>query len=290
VIAPLDRAAIIVLSEPGVRVARSQEDRDLVNGVEAGRAVVSIDWVTECIAKDELVDLAEYKITTEEPEALISELAEEDYEMSYSPEPARALPIIERQAIEPSPAPRSAPRNATAGPSRRRGSSKQASTAESVEIIHIKDEEDDDDCVFLDDNPFIRRQMKGRLAKDCPPTPPRTPSTASETYFDSSLRRTSESLTPFPDVEPATPATQARQARRDSTYSDPNTGIITDPDIRKKRIAEDVPEQFQDPFVWLESKLKEWGTSGFKGTIKAFFERVQKEVSHLRSIVDWTIC
>lgn len=61
----LDRAAIVIIPVPGLRVAQTPEQVELVQAVielGGGRAVLSKDWVAECIDQDELVDIEPYRI------------------------------------------------------------------------------------------------------------------------------------------------------------------------------------------------------------------------------------
>jgi hypothetical protein len=62
VIVPLHRASIVVVPEIGIRIASSDHHRQLVEEMDPSRAVISFDWVTECVEREKLLDLNEYKL------------------------------------------------------------------------------------------------------------------------------------------------------------------------------------------------------------------------------------
>jgi hypothetical protein len=51
-----------VVPEIGIRIASSDQHRNLVEESDASRAVISFDWVTECVEQDKLLNLNEYKL------------------------------------------------------------------------------------------------------------------------------------------------------------------------------------------------------------------------------------
>lgn len=63
VIVPLERATIVVLSQRGTIPASNTKYAQLLQQTDEARAVVSLDWVTECIERDELVSLEPYRVT-----------------------------------------------------------------------------------------------------------------------------------------------------------------------------------------------------------------------------------
>jgi hypothetical protein len=69
----IDRAMIVVVPESGRRVAGTDKLATIIANVgeDPWRAVVSINWVTECIAQQRLVELSEYRISTDLNEQLL---------------------------------------------------------------------------------------------------------------------------------------------------------------------------------------------------------------------------
>lgn len=61
-IVPLHRASIVVVPEIGLRMANNDQHRELVEESDPSRAIVSFDWVTDCVEQDRLLDLKEYKL------------------------------------------------------------------------------------------------------------------------------------------------------------------------------------------------------------------------------------
>ena len=55
VIAPFERATIIIINEPGLRIAVKPEHRAAVQQASVRQVVVSIDWVVQCIEADQIV-------------------------------------------------------------------------------------------------------------------------------------------------------------------------------------------------------------------------------------------
>jgi hypothetical protein len=62
VIVSLQRASFVVVPEIGIRIASSDRHRDLVEESDPSRAVISFDWVTDCVEQDKLLNLNEYKL------------------------------------------------------------------------------------------------------------------------------------------------------------------------------------------------------------------------------------
>jgi hypothetical protein len=62
VIVPLHRASIVVVPEIGIRIAPSDHHQQLVEESDPSRAVISFDWVTNCVEQDRLLNLTEYKL------------------------------------------------------------------------------------------------------------------------------------------------------------------------------------------------------------------------------------
>jgi hypothetical protein len=59
---PLHRASYVIVPEMNLRVATNDEHRRLVNDPDTSRAVVSFDWVTDCVEQDRLIGLEGYKL------------------------------------------------------------------------------------------------------------------------------------------------------------------------------------------------------------------------------------
>jgi hypothetical protein len=62
IIVPLRRASFVVVPEIGIRIASSDHHQQLVEESDPSRAVISFDWVTECVEQEKLLDLNEYKL------------------------------------------------------------------------------------------------------------------------------------------------------------------------------------------------------------------------------------
>jgi hypothetical protein len=62
IIVPLHRASFVVVPEIEIRIASSDHHRQLVEESDPSRAVISFDWVTECVEQDKLLNLDEYKL------------------------------------------------------------------------------------------------------------------------------------------------------------------------------------------------------------------------------------
>jgi hypothetical protein len=62
IMVPLHRASYIIIPEMNLRVASSDEHRRLINDPDISRAVVSFDWVTDCVEQDRLIGLEGYKL------------------------------------------------------------------------------------------------------------------------------------------------------------------------------------------------------------------------------------
>jgi len=61
-IVPLHRASIVVVPEKGVKDASTVWIQRLVEEADPSRVVVSLDWVTDCLAWDQLLELETYRI------------------------------------------------------------------------------------------------------------------------------------------------------------------------------------------------------------------------------------
>jgi hypothetical protein len=62
IIVPLHRASFVVVPEIGIRIASSDHHQQLVEESDPSRAVISFDWVTNCVEQDKLLNLTEYKL------------------------------------------------------------------------------------------------------------------------------------------------------------------------------------------------------------------------------------
>ena len=62
IIVPLHRASFVVVPEIGIRIASSDHHRQLVEESDPSRAVISFDWITDCVEQEKLLDLNEYKL------------------------------------------------------------------------------------------------------------------------------------------------------------------------------------------------------------------------------------
>jgi hypothetical protein len=62
IIVPLHRASFVVVPEIEIRIASSDHHRQLVEESDPSRAVISFDWITDCVEQEKLLDLNEYKL------------------------------------------------------------------------------------------------------------------------------------------------------------------------------------------------------------------------------------
>ena len=62
IMVPLHRASFVVVPEIGIRIASNDQHRHLVEESDASRALISFDWITDCVEREKLLDLNEYKL------------------------------------------------------------------------------------------------------------------------------------------------------------------------------------------------------------------------------------
>lgn len=61
-IVPLHRASIVVVPEQGVRTPSTVLIRRLVEEADPSRVIVSLDWISDCLALDQLLDVGTYRL------------------------------------------------------------------------------------------------------------------------------------------------------------------------------------------------------------------------------------
>lgn len=198
------------MPDSGVKEANTPELKALIEEVGDYQAMVSIDWITQCIEEDERVSLDHFRITlpsakpapvevdmpesvdrsvlVEEPEQILEAIAEpiapcsvetaHTVKVEARPAPSRpnptSIPIrLPSSTLERSRTPSYGAQcqNAIAGPSRSRQSTAPR------EVIKIEDDDDDDDCIVLDylqPKPTTKR-TRAALGRNYPLAPPQTP-------------------------------------------------------------------------------------------------------------------
>jgi len=97
VITPLEQATFIIAPIRGSRLVEEPDMQDLVRDIDMGRAVLSVEWVEQCIDEDTLVAIDSYRVTYPGVELVSEELNELHEETSP--------PIILSRLPSPSPPP-----------------------------------------------------------------------------------------------------------------------------------------------------------------------------------------
>lgn len=96
---PLDQATFIIMPIRGVRTVEDLDMQELVKEIDAGRAVLSVEWVEQCIDEDTLVAIEPYQIILPN-EVLKEELHEESFS---SPDRHISMPEPQAPSILPPP-------------------------------------------------------------------------------------------------------------------------------------------------------------------------------------------
>jgi len=98
VLTALEQATFIIAPIRGSRVVEDPEMQDLVRDIDMGRAVLSVEWVEQCIDENTLVAIDNYRVTLPGV-PLVNEELDELHEESSPP------PAILSRAPSPSPPP-----------------------------------------------------------------------------------------------------------------------------------------------------------------------------------------
>ena len=308
---PLDRALIIVLPHSGVREANTS---GLIRIVEAAmaqdKAVVSIDWINQCVEEDDQLDIDPYRIT------LPSVGPAPDIKMEVDFEPAHAPVLPSTQDIE-HPIQRSrnpstylppsttltraaltglGVRNATAGPSGTHHFNVPC------DVITIEDDEDGD---YVNVKKPSRSTKKGRAAVPGAdyPSPPSTPvdkdairrlpaapivtASMDHAQVDGTLddEEEEEGEEEEEDVDGEVRSrSPKRDCQHDPKAADKAPPLVTDPAERAQILQNGVPEDSRHPFDQLEQALQQWAVEGLNGYMTDFVRKTEKEVSPSTSI------
>jgi hypothetical protein len=94
----LEQATFIIAPIRGSRIVEDPEMQDLVRDIDMGRAVLSVEWVEQCMDEDTLVAIDSYRVTLPGVEIVTEEL-NELHEEGSSP------PLITSRLPSPSPPP-----------------------------------------------------------------------------------------------------------------------------------------------------------------------------------------
>ena len=276
---------------------------------------MSIDWVSQCIKDDRLVDYDTYRITLPtvqtpiETQMDVETTVEEapapvpapTVEMEVEAAPAPVSPVIEAESLQVSrsdvPSPHERPlslkprkRNATAGPS----GTRHSTAPRVIEIIMIEDEQSDDDFVMLDTPPMIFKKSatpdekrKISLVEDRYPTPPMTPLAVKDDRSRSPDQGASDTvMTPIAaadgssEYDPEDDIPLKRPCDRNPPIEVPSEELWLDPFVKEMLIQRGVPNDLQEHFRMMERELHEWAKKDFDGTLLSFYARITVKVSH----------
>jgi hypothetical protein len=306
-ITPLDRALIIVVPRAGIREANTSE---LVKVVESAmtqdKAVISIDWINQCVEEDDQLDIDPYRITLPPVEAAPDIKMDVDFEPAHAPVLPSTQNVeypIQRSrnpstCVQPSTALTRAPltglgvRNATAGPSGIRHFTVPR------DVITIKDD-DDGDYVNVKDLPRPTTKPQAAVPGANYPSPPSTPVdrdailrlpaaqgvSASTSHADlDGVRDDDEEEEEGEEEEEETNGdVRSRSPQRDCQHdpkaADKAPPLVTDPAERAQILQNGVPEASRHPFDQLEQALQQWAIEGLNGYMTDFVRKTEKEVS-----------
>jgi hypothetical protein len=305
-ITPLDRALIIVVPRAGVREANTSE---LVKVVESAmrqdKAVISIDWINQCVEEDHQLDMDPYRITLPPVEAAPDVKIEIDCEPVPVPvsDPVRQVeaPIQRRQTPYPHvqgphtltrAPPGLGVRNATAGPSGTRH------VTVPRDVITIEDD-DDGDYVNVKNLPRPTTKPQAAVPGANYPSPPSTPvdkdailrlpaargvsASISHADLDGVRDDDEEEEEGEEEEEDVNGDVRSRSPKRDCQHepkaADKAPPLVTDPAERAQILQNGVPEDSRHPFDQLEQALQQWAIEGLNGYMTDFVRKTEKEVS-----------
>jgi hypothetical protein len=151
IIVPLHRASIVVVPEVGNRIVSGDQHRQLVEESDASRAVISFDWVTDCVDQDKLLNLTEYKLRCP-PFASFTK-----YQQSNSGVYANSIAS---------------------------STTSEETFVRTEEIVYPNDRQENDDNGSNTTTPKnVNINLTGAKVLNGPPTPPMTPSLPTPTTF-----------------------------------------------------------------------------------------------------------
>ena len=256
--------------------------------------IVSIDWITQCIKEDQQVGLDPYRITLPSviPTADIKMEVDVGTILSPAPPAVRHVEGPAQRSNIPSPQVKARPALSTIPPSVSRARNAIAGPAGVIqstaprEIIKIE-VDDDDDCIIIDALPPPKARAKNPVSGANYPSPPNTPFEDSVEALHPLAPGTKTSLSSLaPDSDDDDDEDEdlrllnpRSQYQHDPLSANGPPPIITDPAEREHMMQSLVQTNYRRPFEQLELKLHEWKEQNFRGTFKAFFERMKVEVS-----------
>jgi len=97
----LEQATFIIAPIRGTRIVEDPELQDLVRNIDMGRAVLSVEWVEQCIDEDTLVAIDSYRVTLPVVELTTEELNELHEEESSPPMMMSRLPSPSPPPVKP---------------------------------------------------------------------------------------------------------------------------------------------------------------------------------------------
>jgi hypothetical protein len=267
---------------------------DIFGPAGTDQIIVSIDWITQCVREDQQVGLEPYRI------ALPSVIPTPDVKMEVEVGPTLSSvpPAVQHAEIPaqrsniPSPHVKARPALSTIPPSVSRARNAIAGPAGVIrstaprDIIKIEND-DDDDCIMIEALPPPKARAKDPVSGANHPSPPRTPfedSVEALNRLAPGTKTSLSSLAPDSDDEDDEDEDLRLLNPRPQYQHDPLSAngpppIITDPAEREHMMQSLVQTNNRRPFEQLELKLHEWKEQNFRGTLKAFFERMKVEVS-----------
>jgi hypothetical protein len=101
VLTALEQATFIIAPIRGSRIVEDPDMQDLVRDIDMGRAVLSVEWVEQCIDEDILVAIDSYRVTLPGVELITEELNELHEEESSPPLLLSRLPSPSRPPVKP---------------------------------------------------------------------------------------------------------------------------------------------------------------------------------------------
>jgi hypothetical protein len=270
------------------------------------KAVVSIDWINQCVEEDNQLDIDPYRITLPSIEAAPDIKMDVDFETAHAP----VLPstqdvehLIQRSRnpstyLQPSTSLIRAPvtglgaRGATAGPSGTRHFTVPR------DVITIEDDDDGDD-VNVKNLPRPTTKPQATVPGANYPSPPSTPVdkdailrlpaaqgvSASIAHADRDDVRNDdeEEEEGEEEEEDVNGDVRSRSPKRDCQHdpkaADKAPPLITDPAERAQILQNGVPEDSRHPFDQLEQALQQWAIEGLNGYMTDFVRKTEKEVS-----------
>lgn len=291
------------MPDSGVREANTAELIHLIESAEDDRAVVSIDWVNQCIGADRQLDINPYRITLPPVQAA------PDFQLEVEVEPTavQAGPVVRhpKSSIErpqppfqPEEACFTLPRAPHTGPAAKIPTAELSGNRHSTTTRDVIMIEDDDDYEFivLDVLPPPKAKVKRAIAGQSYPSPPNTSLEEDTSYCHPAGPSVSRPMThgdiddsfdiedeDEEEEEVVDGAVRSQSPKRDCQHdpkaADKAPPLITDPAERAQILQNGVSEDSRHPFDQLEQALQQWAIEGLNGYMTDFVRKTEKEVS-----------